>query len=80
MDDLQFYDLFNSMSVISGRREDDNERLFAVETRLRLKRFRFERGSNSKPLDQQASALTTELPGLLYKGGEPTSRPRANNG
>ena len=27
MDDLQFYVLFNSISVISGRRVDDNERL-----------------------------------------------------
>ena len=28
MDDLQFYILFNSISVISGRWADDNERLF----------------------------------------------------
>ena len=27
MNDLRFYALFNSISVISGRRADDNERL-----------------------------------------------------
>ena len=46
MDDLQFYVLFNSITVISGRWEVDNERLCAMELRLRL-RFSFERGSNS---------------------------------
>ena len=52
MDDLQFYVLFNSISVISGRWADDNERLCAMEPRLRVRRFRLERGSNSGPLDQ----------------------------
>ena len=52
MDDLQFNVLFNSISVISGGWEDDNERLCAMEPRLQLKRFRFERSSNSRPLDQ----------------------------
>ena len=52
MDDLRFYVLFNSISVISGRWADDNERLCAMEPRLRLRRFRLERGSNSGPLDQ----------------------------
>ena len=47
MDVLQFYDLFNSVSVISGRWEVDNERLCAMKLRLRLRRFRLERGSNS---------------------------------
>ena len=47
MDDLRFYVLFNSISVISGRRLDDNERLCAMELRLRLRRFHLERGSNS---------------------------------
>ena len=37
MDDLQFYVVFNSISVISGRWEVDNERLCAMELRLRLK-------------------------------------------
>ena len=36
MDDLRFCVLFNS--VISGRWTDDNERLFAMEPRLQLKR------------------------------------------
>ena len=34
MDDMRF-DVLNSISVISGRREVDNERLCAVELRLR---------------------------------------------
>ena len=40
--DLRFYVLFNSISFISGRRTDDNERLCAMELRLRLRRFRLE--------------------------------------
>ena len=56
MDDLLFYILFNSISVISGRFEIDNERLCAMEPCLRLAKFRLERGSNAGPLDQQASA------------------------
>ena len=54
MDDLRFYLLLNSISVISGRWADDNERLCAMEARLRLRRFRLERGSRA--LDQLASA------------------------
>ena len=42
MDDLRFYVLFKSISVISGRCLDDNERLCAMELRLRL-RFYFAR-------------------------------------
>ena len=42
IDDLQFYVLFNSISVISGRCLDDNERLCAMELRLRLRRFHLE--------------------------------------
>ena len=52
MDDLRFYVLFNSVSVISGRWADDNERLCAMEPRLRLRRFHLKRGSKSGPLDQ----------------------------
>ena len=52
MDDLRFYVLFKCISVISGRREVDNERLCAMEPRLRLRRFCIEQGSNSGPLDQ----------------------------
>ena len=47
MADLRFYVLFNGVSVISGRWEVDNERLCAMELRLRLRRFGLERGSNS---------------------------------
>ena len=47
IDDLQFYVLFNNVSVISGRWEVDNERLCAMELHLRLRKFRLERGSNS---------------------------------
>ena len=43
MVDLRSYVLFNSISVISGRWADDGERLCAMETRLRLRRFRLER-------------------------------------
>ena len=52
MDDLRFCVLFNSISVILGRREVDNESLFAMEPRLRLRIFCLEQGSNSGPLDQ----------------------------
>ena len=45
IDDLRFYVLCNSISVISGRCDVDNERLCAMEPRLRLRRFRLERGS-----------------------------------
>ena len=38
MDDLLFYILFNSISVISGQWADDNDRLCTVEPRLNLKR------------------------------------------
>ena len=51
-DDLRFYVLFNSISVMSGQLADDNERLRAMEPRLRLRKFRLERGSNSGPLHQ----------------------------
>ena len=46
MDDLKDYVPFNSIPVISGRWADDNERLCAMELRLRLRRFRHERASN----------------------------------
>ena len=41
-DDLRFYVLFNSISVISGRCLNDNERLCAMELRLRMRRFHLE--------------------------------------
>ena len=51
-DDLRFYILFNSISVISGRRAYDNERLCVMEPPLRLRRFPLELGSNPGPLNQ----------------------------
>ena len=39
MDDLRFYILFNSISVITGRCLDDNEMLYAMELNLQLRRF-----------------------------------------
>ena len=39
MDDLRFYVLLNSISVISGQCLDDNERLCAMEHHLWLRRF-----------------------------------------
>ena len=50
MDDLQIYILFNSISVISGQWEVDNE-MCAMILPLRLRRFCLEHGSNSQPLD-----------------------------
>ena len=47
MDDMRFYVLFNSVSVISGRWEVDNERLCAMELPLWLRGFRLEQGLNS---------------------------------
>ena len=52
MDDLQYYVLFNSFSVISGQWGDDNERLCAMEPCLRPGRVCLERGSNREQLDQ----------------------------
>ena len=46
---------FNSISVTSGRWANDNERLCAIEPRLRLRRVRLERGSNSGAVDKKAS-------------------------
>ena len=56
MDDLQFYVLFNGISVISGRWADDNERLCAMIPGLRLRRVRLERGikpGTARPVGQR---------------------------
>ena len=39
MDDMRFYILFNSISVILGQWKVDNERLCALGLRLWLRRF-----------------------------------------
>ena len=63
MDDLRFFVLFNSVSVISGRWAVDNERLCAMELRLRLRRYCLERESNSvRQISRQA------LNPLSYRG------------
>ena len=41
MDDMRFYVLFNSISVISGRCLDDNERLCAMEPKGWMDDMRF---------------------------------------
>ena len=46
MDDLRFHGLFNSVSVILGRWQIDNERICAKGLRLRLRIFRLQLGSN----------------------------------
>ena len=52
MNDLQLYVPLNCISVISSRRESDNERLCAMESRLQLERLPPPAGSNSVPLEQ----------------------------
>ena len=52
MNDLRFYILFNSVSVISGRWEVDNERLCAMELHLWLRRFRPRARIELSPVDQ----------------------------
>ena len=47
MDDLRFYVFLNSISVIIGQWADDNKRPFAMESLLRLNRFRHKQDSLS---------------------------------
>ena len=62
MDDLRFYVLFNSISVISGQWAGDNERLCAMEPHLPLKRsspqVRLEPGT-ARSVDQRLTQLAT---------------------
>ena len=39
MDDLQFYALFNSISVMSGQWEGDNERFYAMYTMFMIEKI-----------------------------------------
>ena len=50
MDDLRFYILFNSISVVSGQWAGDNERLCAVEPSSPLKRSLLQVGLESGTL------------------------------
>ena len=52
MDDLRFYVLFNIISVISGRYLNDNERLCAMELRLRVEKISPRERIKLSPLDQ----------------------------
>ena len=58
-----FYVLFNSISVISGRCAGNNERLCATELRLRLGRFRLEAGLESRNARSEG-----KLNPLSYRG------------
>ena len=51
-DDLRFYVLFKSNSVIPGRWKVDNERLCEMELGLWLRRFGLELGIELDPPDQ----------------------------
>ena len=69
MDDL-LYILFNSVSVISGRWADDNERLCAMEPRLRLKRFPPQAGiepGTARSVGQRFTHLGTGAPPFVNK-------------
>ena len=61
-----YFTPFLTVFQSSGRWEIDNERLFAMEHRLWSERFLPPAGLDPRPLDQQASALPTELPKLLF--------------
>ena len=75
LNDLRFYVLFKSVSVISGRWEVDNERLCAMELRLQLRRFRLER----KP--QLRRKVVTEKVGktATEKGGKQQMKMEGNS-
>ena len=60
VDDLWFYFLFNSSSVISEWWADDNDRLCAMEHLLQLRRFCLEQGSNSGLLDNWSYKIFTQ--------------------
>ena len=51
MDDVMLH-TFQPYLVVSGRSMDENERVCATGPRLRLKRFRLERGLSLGALDQ----------------------------
>ena len=68
MGDLRFYVLFNSVSVISGRWTDDNERLRAMEPRLRSKRSPPQAGiepGTARSVGQRLTHYATGVPRRL---------------
>ena len=64
MDHLQFYTFFNSISVISGLWEGDNERLSAMKLCLQLERFPSPAGLDPGTA-RSAGQCLSELTGLL---------------
>ena len=65
MDDLRFYALFNSISVISGQLMGDNERLCAVKSHLHLKRFFPQMGIELRTARSAGQHITYEATGIL---------------
>ena len=59
-----FLVLFNSISVLSGRRSGDNERLCAIESPLRLERF-----PPSAGLERHTSAELAKVNKIEEVGG-----------
>ena len=59
MDDLRCYIIFNSILVILGHLEGDNERLYAIEPHLLLKR-KFEKISVSGGIQIQLASFVAQ--------------------
>ena len=68
MDVLRFYVLFNSISVILGRWAGDNERLCAMEPRLRLKTHSYLALGGARTNDREIS--WPALNPLNYRGSD----------
>ena len=56
MNGLQFFVLFNSNAVVSGRWDGGNGRMYALESRLRLERFLHLARLEPRILGQQAGS------------------------
>ena len=63
-DDLQFYILFNSISVISGKWLGDKERLCAMESHLQSERLPPQVGLEPGTARSVGQPLTSELQAL----------------
>ena len=64
MDDLGFYILFNSISIILGQWLDNNERLCAMEPDFQSERFPPQAGLEHGTVTTVGQCFT-ELPGIL---------------
>ena len=76
MADLRFYILFNGISVISGREVDVNERLFAVESLLWLKRSSPQVGlkpMTARSVGQRLTHWATGAPVIKQKSNDNVS-------